>query len=92
MNAAEAFVAGRGAVRITELAKWADRSVRHLYEQIGRGTLRMFGPGKVTSDSIVEWYGTFQGGGADVRRAATSSTDSHRRGGAPISSKEESHV
>jgi hypothetical protein len=56
MNAAELFVAGRGAIRIRELALWADRSVRYLYAEIGRGSLAMFGPGKVTADSVVRWY------------------------------------
>jgi hypothetical protein len=67
MSAVHAFVAGRGAVSISELAKWADRSVAHVYRAVGRGELNKFGTGKVTADSVIRWYESFESyrGGAD---------------------------
>jgi hypothetical protein len=59
VNAAHRFVADRGAIPIQELAAWVDRSARYVYCAIGRGDLRMFGPGKVTADSVLSWYASF---------------------------------
>ena len=52
----EKLIAGRIAVPIREVASWAGRSVRFMCAEIGRGTtLQMFGPGKVTADSVARW-------------------------------------
>jgi hypothetical protein len=61
MNAAERFVEGRGAVPIQDLAKWCGRSASFVYRAIGRGELRIFTPGRVTADSVVDWYRRYEG-------------------------------
>lgn len=63
MSAAERLVAGRGAIPIAELAAWLCRTRRYVYTLIGRGSLRMFGPGRVTADSVLELYAQYEGGG-----------------------------
>lgn len=72
MSAVHAFVAGRGAISIRELAAWLDRGHSYVYALVGRGQLRMFGPGKVTADSVVEFYHSFEGGGATELKHSTS--------------------
>jgi hypothetical protein len=62
VNAARAFVAGRGAVSIREVGAWFGRGHSWVYLAIARGQLRKAGPGRVTADSIVELYDSFEGG------------------------------
>jgi hypothetical protein len=64
MSAVEKLVAGRGAIPISELAAWCGRTRSYVYRAIGRGHLRMFGTGRVTADSVIAWYASFNEGGA----------------------------
>ena len=67
MNAAHRFVADRGAIPIRELGTWCRRGHSFIYRAIGRGELRMFGPGRVTADSVIAWYGRYENGIDPVR-------------------------
>ena len=64
MNAAERFVWGRGSVGIEEFAHWWGRAKSWAYLVVARGELRKAGPGRITSDSVVEFYAKHNGGGA----------------------------
>lgn len=73
MNAAEAFVAGRGSVGIAEFAEWFGRKKSWAYLAVARGELRKAGPGRITADSVVEFYRSFnEGGAADEVKQTTS--------------------
>lgn len=53
----EKLIAGRIAVPVKEVGALLGRGHSYVYREIGRGTgLRMFGPGKVTADSLAQWY------------------------------------
>jgi hypothetical protein len=59
MNAARAFVAGRGAIPVSgpgSVSEWLGRGHSYVYTLIGRGELRQIGPGRVTADSLIEFY------------------------------------
>jgi hypothetical protein len=74
MSAVHSFVAGRGAIPIREVAAWIDRGHSYVYALVGRGQLRMFGPGKVTADSVIEFYrsiDSYRGGADEVARTST---------------------
>lgn len=73
MNAAERFVMGRGAVSVRELGLWLGRGHSYVYALIARGELRMFGPGRVTADSVIEFYTRHEGGAANEVKQSTSS-------------------
>ena len=60
MNAAQRFVADRGALPVREVAEWLSRGHSYVYQLIGNGDLRQIGPGRVTADSLVEFYGRYE--------------------------------
>lgn len=93
MNAAERFVGDRLAVSIRELGAALGRGHSFVYAAIARGELRKAGPGRVTSDSVLEFYRRFEGGAADAvthqtsapaRTGTTTWPRSAARAGAPL--------
>jgi hypothetical protein len=56
MNAAERFVDGRGAIPIREVGEFLARRSSWIYAAIGRGDLRQITPGRVTADSVIDFY------------------------------------
>ena len=56
MNAAERFVADRGAIPIREVGEFLSRGHSYVYTLIGRGELRQITAGHVTADSLIEFY------------------------------------
>lgn len=62
MSVALAFLNGRGAVPIEDVAFWLGRSRRFVYSLIARGDLDKFTAGRVTADSVVRYYESFTKG------------------------------
>lgn len=60
LNAAEKFAAGRGAIPIREVGEFLGRGHSHVYRLIGRGDLRQITPGRITADSLIEFYSRFE--------------------------------
>jgi hypothetical protein len=56
VNAAESFAIGRGALTVREVSDFLRRGHSYVYRLIGRGDLRMLGPGRITADSLIEFY------------------------------------
>lgn len=54
-NDVDRLIGDRIAVPIMEVGKWCGRGYAFVYRAIGRGDLRKFSAGLVTSDSLRRW-------------------------------------
>jgi hypothetical protein len=56
----EKLIAGRIAVPVKEVGTLLGRGHSYVYREIGRGALVQVGPGKVSADSLAQWYARFE--------------------------------
>jgi hypothetical protein len=52
----EKLIAGRIAVSVKEVGALLGRGQSYVYQEIGRGALVKVGPGRISADSLAQWY------------------------------------